>query len=177
MLEGFFGRTRGYFLAREARYDFRFLPRKCQRKYHNAPDVSRASANSLKSFCSVSPAVAQCAFSIRNSIFAQKEIYNHARICQLHRTIYYEVCGNSTAVWLLKSCSCTYSHTLPRSHNHSAIRSSRTETRNSQRARCPSWVWKKQKSRSSRNFYNGRVHVVCTLWAAAENSQIAATIA
>ena len=68
----------------------------------------------------------------------------------------------------------TYSHTLPRSHNHSATEVPRieleTETRKSKRARCPSWVWKKQKSRSPRNFYtlNGRVHVMFTVGACRE---------
>ena len=60
------------FLTREARYDFEFplqMPAKTIiTRLQHVTIARRATVKCLAPFCSVSPAVAQCAFSIRNSI-------------------------------------------------------------------------------------------------------------
>ena len=60
------------FLTREARYDFEFSLANASENDHNAPkaryDCAPSTVKCLAPFCSASPAVAQCAFSIRNSI-------------------------------------------------------------------------------------------------------------
>ena len=92
------------------------------------------------------------------------------------------------AAWLPKSCPLhllTHLAALTQSLSNPKFRELNWKLRRADRNVLDAlqWVWKKQKSRSPRNFYtlNGRVHVMFALWAAAENwsqiSHIAATIA
>ena len=84
--------------------------------------------------------------------------------------------GLCTAAWLPKSCPLhllTHLAALTQSLSNPKFRELNWKLRRADRnvLDAPQWVWKKQKSRSPRNFYtlNGRVHVMFALWAAAEN--------
>ena len=74
---------------------------------------------------------------------------------------------SSTAAWLPKSCPLhllTHLAALTQSLSNPKFRELNWKLRRADRNMldAPQWVWKKQKSRSSRNFYtlNGRVHVI-----------------